>query len=261
MLLLMTLLACVDPNPSDGEWLLTWEDDFEGDAGAPPDGDVWVHDVGGGGWGNNQLEFNTDRVENAALDGQGHLAITALREAYEGNDFTSARLKTKGRFDQAGGRFEARIRLPEGQGLWPAFWLLGANIDEVGWPWCGELDVLEAQGEVPATVYGTAHGPGASGAGGIGGHYTLSDGSFADDFHDLAVEIDPGHVAWYVDGVLYQRLSEGDLPPNAVWIYDEPIFVLLNLAVGGHFVAPPTDATPFPATMLVDWVRVSERGW
>ena len=127
-------------------WVLTMSDEFDGAEGTPPNPAMWTYDVGGDGWGNGQLEFNTDRVENVSLDGQGNLRIVALEESYMGNEYTSARIKTQGLFEQKYGRFEARIKLPEGQGLWPAFWMLGANVDEVPWPGCGEIDVMEYQG-------------------------------------------------------------------------------------------------------------------
>jgi beta-glucanase (GH16 family) len=261
MLLLLAALGCTSPYPTSGDWAVTWEDEFEGPAGTAPDPARWVHDVGGDGWGNSQLEYDTDRTDNAALDGEGHLVITALRESWEGNEYTSARLTTDGLFDQAYGRFEGRIQLPAGQGLWPAFWMLGSEFTDIGWPWCGEVDILEARGEDPGTAYGTVHGPGYSGSGGISGAYTLEEGTFADDFHDFAVEIDPGQIAWYVDDELYQRITAADLPQDATWVFDDPFFVLLNLAVGGHYVLPPDESTPSPATMLVDRVRVSERAW
>lgn len=261
MIALLALVACTSPSPMDGEWVLTWSDEFRGEAGEPPDPANWTHDVGGDGWGNNQLEYDTDRVENAALDGEGLLHIVARAEDYEGKSYTSARLKTEGLFEHGYGRFEARIKVPEGTGLWPAFWLLGAEYADIGWPWCGEVDILEMKGEAPETVYGTIHGPGYSGSGGIGGSVTLDDGAYSDGYHNYAVEIDEGHIAWLVDDVVYNRVTAGDLPEDATWVNDDPFFLILNLAVGGNYVAPPDESTPFPATMMVDWVRVSERAW
>jgi beta-glucanase (GH16 family) len=143
----VTPVADAGPAP-DGDvlgppWQLVWRDEFDGPAGTPPDPTRWKHDVGGHGWGNDQLEYDTDRPENASLDGQGHLAIVARKESYGGRSYTSARLNTAGRFARAYGRFEARLRQPIGQGLWPAFWLLGNDIGAVGWPGCGEIDVME----------------------------------------------------------------------------------------------------------------------
>lgn len=261
MTVLLMLIACTSTAPTDGRWVVTWSDEFRGEAGAPPDPANWVHDVGGDGWGNSQLEHNTDRTENASLDGAGLLNIVARAEDYEGNAYTSARLKTDGLFDQAYGRFEARVKVPQGTGLWPAFWLLGAEFSDIGWPWCGEVDVLEMKGEEPETVYGTIHGPGYSGSGGISGSYTLDDGAFSDGFHNYAVEIDEGHISWLIDDVVYSRVTAADLPDDATWVNDDPFFIILNLAVGGNYVQTPDETTPFPATMAVDWVRVSERAW
>ncbi|MBN1336810.1 MAG: glycoside hydrolase family 16 protein [Deltaproteobacteria bacterium] len=270
MLALLILLGCTDPNPTDGEWSVVWEDDFEGSAGEAPNPDYWAYDVGGDGWGNSQLEYDTDRTDNASLDGSGNLRIVALEEEYEGNAYTSARLNTLGLFEHGYGRYEARIKLPAGgKGIWPAFWLLGNNFPEVGWPWCGEVDIMEFRGSEPETVTGTLHGPGYSGALGIGSETTLDEGDFTEDFHDFAVEIDPGHIAWTVDGEQVQRISRADLPENATWVFDmielendeDGFFIILNLAVGGHYDGDPDETTEFPAEMLVDWVRVSERGY
>ena len=261
MLPLLALLACASTAPTDGRWVVTWSDEFRGDAGAPPDPDKWTFDVGGDGWGNSQLEYDTDSAENASMDGAGLLNIVAREEAYGDNAYTSARIKTEGLFEQAYGKFEARIRVPEGTGLWPAFWLLGAEHADIGWPWCGEVDIMEIQGEQPETLYGTIHGPGYSGSGGLSGSTTLSDGALSDGFHTYAVEIDEGHIAWLLDDVVYNRVTAGDLPDDATWVNDDPFFIILNLAVGGNYVQDPDESTAFPATMVVDWVRVSERAW
>src|SRR5450432_540418 len=156
------------PSPSAPARALVWSDEFTGPSGALLDATRWVSETGGDGWGNHELEYYTDRGRNASLDGDGHLAIQALREHYEGvgatREFTSARLKSQGRFQQAYGRFEARIQIPRGQGIWPAFWMLGNDIDKPGWPACGEIDIMENIGKEPAMVHGTIHGPGYSGA-------------------------------------------------------------------------------------------------
>lgn len=140
-------------------WHLVWQDDFTGLAGTPPDSLRWQFGIGTG-WGNNQLEYDTDRPENAALDGNGNLAIVARKEFYRGQSYTSARISTKGRYAFTYGKVEARIHLPSGQGLWPAFWMLGANEDSVPWPRCGEIDVMEYRGQVPTRIYSSVHGPG-----------------------------------------------------------------------------------------------------
>jgi len=249
-------------------WVLTMSDEFDGAEGTPPDATMWTYDVGGDGWGNGQLEFNTDRVENVSLDGQGHLQIVALEESYMGNDYTSGRIKTqvfvcddddkKCGFDQKYGRFEARIQLPEGQGLWPAFWMLGANVDEVPWPGCGEIDVMEYQGQRPKRVFGTLHGPGYSGGESISGDFELDgDETFADDFHVFAVDWDPGRIVFSVDGEVYHSVNSSSVPGD--WVFDHEFFVILNLAVGGTLGGPVGPDTVFPAKILIDYVRIFER--
>ncbi len=234
---------------------LIWEDDFEGPAGSLPDPTKWRFDIGTD-WGNAQLEYDTDRPENVSLDGQGHLAIIARKENYRGRQYTSGRINTRDLFEHTYGRFEARIRLPIGKGIWPAFWLLGANFDEVGWPDCGEIDIMEYRGQEPNIVLGSLHGPGYSGGNALGDRFRLSQGTFNDDFHVFAIEWNPSSITWYVDGVAYQTLETRDLPDGARWVFDHPFFIILNVAVGGHFVGPPDSTTAFPQTMLVDWIRV-----
>ncbi len=254
----------VSPPPA-GSFSLVWSDEFEGPSGALVDATKWTSETGGGGWGNQELETYTDRARNASLDGEGALAIQALRETFTGGDgitreYTSARLKTQAKFEQAYGRFEARLRIPRGQGLWPAFWMLGADIPTAGWPRCGEIDIMENIGREPSTVHGTVHGPGYSGATGIGASFTLPGGArFADDFHVFAVEWDPAAIRWYVDGALYQTRTPADLPAGQRWAFDHPFFILLNVAVGGGWPGSPDATTVFPQTMLVDYVRVYRR--
>jgi beta-glucanase (GH16 family) len=240
-------------------WKLAWQDEFDGPAGQGPDPAAWSADIGTD-WGNAQLEFDTERPQNVALDGEGHLVITALRESYQGSAYTSARLLTKEKRVQAGGRVEARIKLPVGQGLWPAFWLLGANIDQVGWPTCGEIDVMEYRGQEPLVIHGTIHGPGYSGGAGITDSFSLPGPSgFDQDFHVFGVEWDEKHIAFEVDGEVYQVVTPESLPAGTAWVFDAPFYVLLNLAVGGTYVGPPDASTVFPARMVVDWVRVYQR--
>ena len=240
---------------------LVWSDEFTGPSGALVDATRWVAEIGGHGWGNNELEFYTDRGRNASLDGDGNLVIQALREHFEGGgvarEYTSARLKTQGRFEQAYGRFEARIKIPRGQGIWPAFWMLGADIDGVGWPRCGEIDVMENIGREPATVHGSMHGPGFSGGASLSAGYTLPGGAaFADAFHVFAVEWEPGAVRFYVDDNLYETRTQADLKTGQTWVFDHPFFILLNVAVGGDWPGSPDASSVFPQTMLVDYVRV-----
>ena len=247
-------------------WTLAWSDEFNGPAGSPVDGTKWVAEVGNGsnGWGNHQREYNTGSTKNASMDGAGNLVITALRESlgkryrcwYGECQYTSARLKTQGKFEQAYGRFEARIRVPFGQGIWPAFWMLGNNIQSAGWPACGEIDIMEHIGREPYNVYGTIHGPGYSGAAGIGAPYTLTSARFTDGFHVFAVEWEPNQIRWYVDGQLYQTRTPADLPTGSAWVFDHPHFIILNLAVGGYWPGDPDSTTVFPQKLYVDYVRV-----
>ncbi len=241
------------------ELQLVWQDEFDGSAGQLPDAAKWSFDVGTD-WGNAQLEYDTNRAENVSLDGAGHLAITARQEAYLGRAYTSGRIQTSGKFAQAGGRFEARLRVPTGQGMWPAFWLLGADFATTGWPACGEIDVMEYRGQQPAIVHGSLHGPGYSGGSAVTRSYTSPGGSLADDFHVYAVEWSATEIQWSLDGQPYQTVRPADLPGGAAWVFDKPFFVILNLAVGGNFVGPPNGTTAFPQSLLVDYVRVYRRG-
>jgi beta-glucanase (GH16 family) len=243
---------------TDRNYQLVWEDDFAGLAGTAPDATKWTYDIGIGprndGWGNNELEYYTDRPENAALDGAGNLAITARSESLGGRSFTSARLNTKGLFAQTFGRFEARIKMPWGPGIWPAFWMLGANIDEVAWPKCGEIDIMEYRGQEPNLVHGSLHGPGYSGGAAITKSFGFTNDRFDVDFHVFAVEWGEDYIDYYVDDTLYQRIRPEDV--SGEWVYDQPFFIILNVAIGGNYVGFPTPQTPFPQTMLVDYVKV-----
>ena len=252
------------PSPSTPTaWSMTWSDEFNGSDGSAPDSTKWTAETGGGGWGNNELETYTARTRNASQQ-LGNLVITAIQESYAGSDgivrnYTSARLKTATHFTQAYGRFEARIKIPRGQGLWPAFWMLGDDIDNVGWPRCGEIDIMENIGSEPGKVHGSMHGPGYSGATPLTAIYTLPSGAFADDFHIFAVEWEPGVVRFYVDGNLYLTETPANLPAGTQWVFDHPFFILLNVAVGGNFPGSPDATTVFPQSMLVDYVRVYAR--
>jgi len=231
-------------------------DEFDGPAGSAPNPGIWRYDLGAGGWGNDELQTYTDARRNAALDGAGNLVITARREA--DGSFSSARLKTEGTFTAQYGRIEARIRIPRGQGIWPAFWMLGADIGSVGWPACGEIDVMENVGKEPTVVHGTVHGPGYSGAQGIQGSYAAPTGApFADDFHVYGVDWRPDSITWSVDGVAYRTVTRADVG-SAPWVFDKPFFVVLNVAVGGDWPGAPDPSTRFPQQMTVDWIRVHQ---
>lgn len=254
LLPVLFLFSCDNPlDPPRPEWVLTWSDEFEGPAGQLPDSANWVFDLGTD-WGNNQLEYTTDRAENASLDGEGNLAITARRESYAGQPFTSARIKTQGKFEQAYGRFEARIKLPWGPGIWPAFWLLGADIEENPWPQSGEIDVMEYRGQQTSLIHGTIHGPGYSAEAGITKSYGLQQSRFDVNFHLFAVEWQADNIRFFVDDVLYFEITPDDA--DGEWVFNKPFFIILNVAVGGNYVGFPTSETPFPQTMYVDYVRV-----
>jgi beta-glucanase (GH16 family) len=239
---------------------LVWADEFDAPEGTPPDPTRWTFDLGGGGWGNEELQWYMDDPTHVAHDGAGDLVITA-REAPAGLTcwygpcrYTSARLLTRGLFELTYGRVEARIRVPAGAGLWPAFWMLGTDIGTVGWPRSGEIDVMENVGRQPRLLYGTLHGPGYSGSDGFGGTLLL-DAPLAEDFHVFAVDWQPGHIAWSVDGTRYHEATPADVAPDA-WVFDHPFFLLLDLAVGGHFGGAVSTTTRFPAELVIDHVRV-----
>jgi beta-glucanase (GH16 family) len=242
---------------------LTWSDEFNAAAGTSPDGSKWKYDIGGSGWGNNELQYYTNSTSNVAHDGNGNLVITARRENpanyqchYGRCEYTSARLLTADRFTQAYGRFEARIKVPRGQGLWPAFWMLGNDIGQVGWPNSGEIDIMENIGREPGNAYGTLHGPGYSGGAAISSRYTLPNGqAFADAFHTFTVDWEPNAVTWYIDGNQYARKTPADLNGNR-WVFDHPFFMIMNVAVGGYWPGNPDGTTVFPQTMTIDYVRV-----
>jgi beta-glucanase (GH16 family) len=271
---LWTLAVCGDgptraqspaaPSASGG-WTLRWSDEFDAADGTRPDPARWVYDLGGGGWGNDELQTYTERPENAVVR-DGALVITARAERFTGRDgvvrdYTSARLKTRDRFAQTYGRFEARIQVARGQGIWPAFWMLGVDIDAAGWPACGEIDIMENIGREPTTIHGTLHGPGYSGGAALGASVTSRDGRpFADAFHVYAVEWEQDEVRWYLDGAQYASRRRDDLPPSARWVFDHDFFMLLNLAVGGRWPGPPDSSTRFPQEMKVDYVRAYQRG-
>jgi len=173
-------------------------------------------------------------------------------------NYTSARLKTQGLFSQAYGRFEARIKIPAGQGMWPAFWMLGNDITSVGWPKCGEIDIMENIGKEPGTVHGSLHGPSTSGpTSDLSAAFSLPAGqNFAGDFHLYAVEWEPGTIRFYVDTNLYATFTSSQWPAGGAWVFDHPFFIILNVAVGGSWPGSPDSTTVFPQQMLVDYVRV-----
>jgi len=238
---------------------LVWSDEFNGPAGQAPDGSKWGRDIGGGGFGNNEHQYYTDSTSNAALDGNGNLVITARRENpnnyqcwYGYCTYTSARLLTYGKFTQLYGTLEARMRLPIGQGFWPAFWMLGDNFASVGWPQCGEIDIMENVD--PYYVHGSLHGPGYSGGSGLSSSFRTPNGQpFANDFHIYRIVWTPTSITWSVDGVNYATKTPADA--TGQWVFNHPFFFILNLAVGGDWPGYPDASSVFPQTMVIDYVR------
>ena len=231
-------------------WDLVWQDEFED---TKIDLANWTFDIGGSGWGNNESQAYTDRPENARIE-DGLLVIEARVERFVSRDYTSARLKTQGLQSWQYGRVEARITIPTGQGIWPAFWMLGDNIEQVNWPNSGEIDVMENIGSEPQRIHGTVHGPGYSGGSGIGASHILVGEPYNLDFHEYAIEWEPEEIRWYMDDTQYFTLTPDDVPGE--WVYDHPFFIILNVAVGGQWPGYPDDTTIFPQQMLVDYVRV-----
>jgi beta-glucanase (GH16 family) len=250
-------------------WILTWSDEFDGQDGSAVDPTKWVHDVGGSGWGNQELEYYTNGTQNAVVMG-GNLVITATTAGASSYNcsypssgpcqYTSARLLTQNKFSQQYGRIEARIQIPKGQGLWPAFWMLGADINTSGWPTCGEIDIMENIGKEPSTNNGSLHMPaaGTSNDDDLTGTYTLpGNAKLGDDFHTYAIEWSAAAIKFYVDDNLYETQTPSTAT-GRTWKFDHPFFMLLNVAVGGQWPGAPDSTTTFPQTMKVDWVRVYE---
>ncbi|MET3901377.1 beta-glucanase (GH16 family) [Devosia sp. UYZn731] len=229
---------------------LIWSDEFDRPAGTLPDQSKWIHEIGGHGWGNAELQTYTTDAANACHDGEGNLVIKAHRL---GDGFTSARLISKGLFDVTYGRLECRALLPGGAGLWSAFWSLGANIDVRPWPMCGEIDVMENLGSEPRRVFGTIHCPGHAGRDSIGGE-VLVPSSLHENFHVYAVEWSPDGIAWSLDGAVYHVVTKGQI--GSAWVFDHSFYLLINLAVGGWLGGQVHAEKRFPAEFLVDHVRV-----
>jgi beta-glucanase (GH16 family) len=264
LLLAGALLFGCAPSPSNvasGQWELSWSDEFDGAAMTPPDPQVWSYDLGGGGWGHGEQQYHTKFPENAHHDGSGNLVIQALKKRYAGNEYTSARIRTKGTFEQKYGRFEASIQLPTGQGIWPAFWMLGADFPSRRWPDVGEIDIMEARGHELQRIHGSAHGPGYSAGESFTKFYDLPGGGhFRDGFHRFAVEWEPQKIRWFVDDVEYLDFEPKDLRRGHSWAFDgSGMFLILNVAVGGAFAGGPVDPSVLPQQMKVEWVRAYQR--
>ncbi|MEM1001321.1 MAG: glycoside hydrolase family 16 protein [Bacteroidota bacterium] len=251
---------------------LVMQDEFDVDGAPNPT--MWTYDIGDGtaqgmpGWGNNELQYYTDRPENVKVE-NGMLVLTAREELFEGSNYTSARITTQNLLEQQYGRFEARIRLPWGKGLWPAFWLLGNDCDQNPWPNCGEIDVMEFLGDEPTVVFGRVHGPGYNAGDSVSKEYQLDGGRFDNEFHVFGVEWSPNIINFYVDDVLYQSITPQSIAEDAEdsisnsilenageWVFNRPFYIILNIAVGGNLPGAPNEQTEFPQRMLVDYIRV-----
>jgi beta-glucanase (GH16 family) len=246
--LLMLLVAM--PLVAHADWQLVWSDEFNQPDGSAPDPTKWGYQTGGGGWGNGELENYTSRTNNARIVG-GQLVIEADKENYGGNSYTSARLLTQGKWSWTYGRIEASIKIPRGQGIWPAFWMLGIN---GGWPGCGEIDIMENIGKVSdqGTEHGTIHGPqnggDYNGGAGVTGTYTLPGGAaLADGFHVYAVQWTTNQIQWFVDSNLFFTVTPASLPSGGTWVFTQPEYILLNIAVGGGWPVIPMAPPFFPS--------------
>ncbi|MDH3294531.1 MAG: glycoside hydrolase family 16 protein [Acidimicrobiia bacterium] len=250
-----------EPAPIDEDpgWELVWSDEFDGDT---IDTTAWTYDIGGWGWGNGEAQYYTDRPENARLE-NGLLVIEARQEQFEDSYYTSARLKTEGLKEFQYGRIEARIKVPAGAGLWPAFWMLGSGFEHGSddparsWPNVGEIDVMEYLGREPDLIMGTIHGPGYAGGGGLT-RWNRQDYPIADEFHTYSVEWSPEGISWFYDGELYYTVTPEDLSGRE-WVFDKEFFLILNLAVGGQFPGPIDLNLEFPVFLFVDHVRVYQQ--
>lgn len=253
-----TVLA-MSIHSGERERQLVWSDEFDGRAGALPSSSRWTFDIGttADGWGSGQLQAYTRSPDNVSLDGRGHLDITVRDEVtsteHGTRHYTSARITTRDRFTLQYGVVEARIRLPWTKGTWPAFWLLGADYADVGWPQCGEIDILEAidtDGVARTNVHGAITGSHRSWQ----AHHDRDLDASADGWHVYKVHWDRTHVEFFVDGASIGRVSKSSMEPTWQWSFDRPFYVILNVAVGGGYPSQPDD-TSAPATMTVDYVR------
>lgn len=235
-----------------------WTESFAGPAGTRPDPQSWRHDVGATGWGNGELQRYTASTANARLDGRGHLELVArrVRPGARRGSFTSARLTTRGRFAFRYGTVEMRARLPRGKGLWPAFWMLGDTFPATPWPDCGEIDVMESLGNDPFRAYGTVHGPGSLAEEGVGGKIRTRKALSA-GFHRFGARWSPGAVTFTLDGRRYATVERSSYPAGQLWALDRPMYLIVNLAVGGQWPGAPSARTAFPARMAIDWIRVA----
>lgn len=238
------------------------DDEFDGPAGAAPSSSMWQIQTGGGRWGGGQLQDYTASADNVSLDGEGHLVITARREPSNGYDYTSGRIASVLPMATYG-HFEARIKMPLGNGLWPCFWIMGVEPNGLAWPYSGEIDIAEMASKLPSIQFATVHGPRVIDPSTPQNRhwfftYILRYGKpLPYAFHTFAVDTSPGQIVWSMDGKPYFSVRANQVPLGGFWPFDAVrYYVILNLAVGGQFPTDPTPATKFPASMIVDYVRV-----
>ncbi len=255
------LLASCATSAPDGP-ALVWSDEFAGAAGSAPDAASWQPVSGGHGWGNGELQCYTDSRDNSLVDGKGYLVISARstpgHACADGttNDYTSARLITQGLRSFQYGTFEMRAKVPTGVGAWPAFWALGQDHETAGWPASGEIDVTEVLGREPRVSHGSVHGPRADGT-----PYTVtgkqeSPVDLGAGFHVYSATWTPDGISFAIDGTTYNTVTRAQVEAEGTWVFDQPFYLLLNVAVGGRWPGPPSAGTPWPQQMVVDYVRV-----
>lgn len=245
------------PVREDEGWELVWQDEFDGEE---INRSNWNYEIGGWGWGNGEAQYYTDHPENARVE-NGLLVIEARMEKYEDKYYTSARLVTQDLQSFQYGRIEARIKVPPGAGFWPAFWMLGSDFQrnpddpfDSNWPDAGEIDIMEYVGREPDLIMGTIHGPGYSGALGIG-RWNRQDYPIADEFHTYAIEWNYDGISWFYDDELYFT-ADRDIVGDREWVFDHEFFIILNLAIGGQLAGPVGLDTKFPSNVYVDYIRV-----
>lgn len=252
---LICLLVLLLPAPQPADWELVWSDEFDG---KELDRAKWKHETGGHGFGNNELQFYTDRAENAFVEG-GALVIRAQAEKFQNRNYTSAKLQSKAAWTY--GRYEFKAKLPKGKGVWPAIWMMPSDMKKYGgWPECGEIDIVEQLGHEPNRVYGTLHFGNPHAAAGKGASVQLKQGSLTDDWHEYVLEWFPGEMRWFVDGELYQVQNDwftsgGGKPPFPA-PYDRDFYLQLNVAIGGGWPGNPDASTVLPQALKLDYVRV-----
>jgi beta-glucanase (GH16 family) len=247
----LTDVGYQSPETREG-YNLTWSDEFEGSQL----GSDWTPEIGAGGWGNNEWQYY--RAENTNVAG-GYLTITAKKENFSGSSYTSSRLITKGKKEFQYGRVDIRAKLPKGQGIWPALWMLGANISTVSWPACGEIDIMEMIGgnNREKTVHGTVHWSNEANAHAqYGGSKTLATGTYSDKFYVYSIEWDANSIKWFIDDVKYHEI---DITPSHLSEFRAPHFFIFNIAVGGNWPGYPDATTTFPQQMYVDYIRVFQK--